>query len=121
MSRNKAAVVHTVFTSIMLAISIFLAFFLVVFDYDFFAIKAMEAVEGGDQLAQGLSLAIVVVFIIYGAIALAVSSLIGTVLSSTMVKFRSGGTRVYGVVSLIMQLVFFVLAVASFLIVLLSV
>ena len=120
MIRDKSAVVRTVFASIMLAVSIFLAFLLAVLDYDFFSIKAMEAVGGGEQLAQGLSLAIVVVLIICGAIALALISLIGAILSVTVIKACAGGARMYGVVSLIIQLVFLVFAVVSFMIMLLA-
>lgn len=120
MSRNTSSVVHTVFTALLLAVSVFLAVVLAIFDYDFFTVRAMEALESGEQLAQGLGLAIIIIFVIVDAIALAASSVIGTVLSATMVKLRFGGVKVFGTVSLVMQLIFLIFAAVSFGIVVLA-
>ena len=107
-------IVHSVFHGLFFVLSSIAAGFTSVFFVDL-VISYLErgTASEEDMLGIGISIAFLSVFIIIFAISGAALSLISTVLSAFLVKKSAGGRRVFGIISLVLSILYILLSVSS--------
>ena len=108
-------IIHTIAHAVFFALSTVTSAFGLVSFIDIVASYAQKGTaESGELFGIGLGIAILTVFLLFGAIATALFSGIDIVLSVFMIKRSVGGRRVWGIVSLIINVVY-VLSSSGFL------
>ena len=108
-------IIHTVVHAVFFALSSLTWMFGLLFFIDIVASYIQKGTaEGSELFGIGLGIAILTVFLVIVAIATALFSIIDTVLSVFMIKRSIGGRKVWGIVSLIINVVY-VLSSSGFL------
>ncbi len=109
-------IIHTVAHSVFFVLSSIFAGWLLAFVCDLIGCIAKKGTaEEGDLFGLGLSIAILVIFVVIGAIATSVLSLASVTLSAFLIKKSEGKRRVWGIVSLVISIVYFALSAGSLL------
>ncbi len=102
---SKGRVVHLTAAIIVLILAT-LAFTLTMsLSYSAIDLEARHsaAADSGDQLGLGLSQAIVIIYLIVIGVANLILSAIGVTLSATVWRYRQGKTRIFGMVSTVLN------------------
>lgn len=99
--------VHLTATAVFLVLSIIAlaAFSVMLVEFIGANISKGDADGTGEQLSAGLSAAFALVFMIIFGLADLVISVIGITLSSTVIRFRKDGARVFGIVATVINAV----------------
>ena len=113
MKQTKAAVVHTVFTALLLALAAVSAALLVTMNIEMLSIMAQPPAEGSEGFGQGLGLAVGAVLAIIFSISTAALSVVGIAVSAPAVRIRYGGVKIFSIIALIFEIFFIVLSVTS--------
>ena len=109
-------IIHTIAHSVLFVLSSIFAGCLLAFVCDLIGCIAKKGTaDEGDLLGLGLSIAILVIFIVIGAIATSVISLVSVTLSAFLIKKSEGKRRVWGIVSLVISIAYVALSAGSFL------